>query len=159
MSSNELYKINNDICNIKKEIIKTIKKEDAIRFKIFKDGLDKNSFPYYNSKYEELIINDRDDDIENDKIKSIAEYMNINDRDNYYYIVSSYLELFNQDCEKIVDIRQERRLLEIKYDEMINIKNELEIIINNNKAKKEFIKNIIKIIIIYLIIIIIYLYI
>jgi hypothetical protein len=106
-----------------------------------------------------LIINDIDDDIENDKIKSIAEYMNINNRDNYYYIVSSYLELFNQDCEKIVDIRQERRLLEIKYDEMINIKNELEIIINNNKAKKEFIKNIIKIIIIYLIIIIIYLYI
>jgi hypothetical protein len=41
MSSNELYKINNDIYNIKREIIKTIKKEDAIRFKIFKDGLDK----------------------------------------------------------------------------------------------------------------------
>jgi len=44
MSSNELYKINNDILNVKREIIKTIKKEDAIRFKIFKDGLDKIVF-------------------------------------------------------------------------------------------------------------------
>jgi hypothetical protein len=61
------------------------------------------------------------------------------------------LEIFNEDCEKIVDIRRERRLLEVKYDEMIKIKEELEIEIINNNSKKEFIKKVIMIIIIYLI--------
>jgi hypothetical protein len=152
MTSNELYKINNDISNIKNDIVKTIKKEDGIRFRIFKDAIeDKHSFPYYYRKYEDYIINNKNDDIENDKVKSIAEHMNIGDSNNYYYVVSLYLEIFNEDCEKIVDIRRERRLLEVKYDEMIKIKEELEIEIINNNSKKEFIKKVIMIIIIYLI--------
>jgi hypothetical protein len=154
----ELYKINNDIANLKKDIIKTMKKEDTIKFKLFKDALIKNSFPYYDNKYEDLIINGRNDDIDNDKINLIAKYMNIDETYNYYYLVSSYLELFNNDYDNIFEIRQERRLLEIKYDEMINMKNELEIVINNNKEKKEIIINGIKMSIIYLMIIIIYVY-
>lgn len=154
----ELYKINNDIANLKKDIIKTMKKEDTIKFKLFKDALIKNSFPYYDNKYEDLIINGRNDDIDNDKINLIAKYMNIDENHNYYYLVSSYLELFNNDYDNIFEIRQERRLLEIKYDEMINMKNELEIVINNNKEKKEIIINGIKMSIIYLMIIIIYVY-
>jgi hypothetical protein len=154
----ELYKINNDIANLKKDIIKTMKKEDAIKFRLFKDALIKNSFPYYDNKFEDLIINGRNDDIDNDKINLIAKYMNIDENHNYYYLVSSYLELFNNDYDNIFEIRQERRLLEIKYDEMINMKNELEIVINNNKEKKEIIINGIKMSIIYLMIIIIFIY-
>ncbi len=154
----ELYKINNDIANLKQDIIKTMKKEDAIKFRIFKDALIKNSFPYYDNKFEDLIINGRNDDIDNDKINLIAKYMNIDESHNYYYLVSSYLELFNNDYDNIFEIRQERRLLEIKYDEMINMKNEFEIVINNNKEKKEIIINGIKMSIIYLMIIIIYVY-
>ena len=155
----ELYKINNDIDNIKKEIIKTIKKEDGIRFRIFKDALNKNSFPYYESKYEDFLINDKNDDIEDDKIKSIAKHMNIDELNNYYYIVSSYVELFNNDCEILFDIRQEKRQLEVKYDDMIRLRDELKIDIDNHNAKKLLITSKIKIIIIYLIITIIYLFI
>ena len=159
MTSAEIYKINNDILNIKKEIVKTIKKEDGIRFRIFKDALTKYSFPYYEDKYKDYIINNINDDIDNDKVKLIAEHMNILDHNNYYYIVSLYLELFNDDCEKMIDIRQERRQLEIKYDEIIKIKQELEIKIINNNSKKEIIKKMINIIIIYFIAISGYLYI
>ena len=155
----ELYKINNDIDNIKKEIIKTIKKEDGIRFRIFKDALNKNSFPYYESKYEDFLINDKNDDIEDDKIKSIAKHMNIDELNNYYYIVSSYVELFNNDCEILFDIRQEKRQLDVKYDDMIRLRDELKIDIDNHNAKKLLITSKIKIIIIYLIITIIYLFI
>lgn len=155
----ELYKINNDIDNIKKEIIKTIKKEDGIRFRIFKDALNKNSFPYYESKYEDFLINDKNDDIEDDKIKSIAKHMNIDELNNYYYIVSSYVELFNNDCEILFDIRQEKRQLEVKYDDMIRLRDELKTDIDNHNAKKLLITSKIKIIIIYLIITIIYLFI
>lgn len=155
----ELYKINNDIDNIKKEIIKTIKKEDGIRFRIFKDALNKNSFPYYESKYEDFLINDKNDDIEDDSIKSIAKHMNIDELNNYYYIVSSYVELFNNDCEILFDIRQEKRQLEVKYDDMIRLRDELKTDIDNHNAKKLLITSKIKIIIIYLIITIIYLFI
>jgi hypothetical protein len=155
----ELYKINNDIDNIKKEIIKTIKKEDGIRFRIFKDALNKNSFPYYESKYEDFLINDKNDDIEDDKIKSIAKHMNIDELNNYYYIVSSYIELFNNDCEILFDIRQEKRQLDVKYDDMIRLRDELKTDIDNHNAKKLLITSKIKIIIIYLIITIIYLFI
>jgi hypothetical protein len=150
----ELYKINNDIMNIKKEIIKTIKKEDAIRFRLFKDALNKNSFPYYKCKYESLTI----DDIDNDEmIKSITKYMNI-ENDNYYNIVKSYLELFNIDYNEIFQIKQEKIKLERRYDELIILKEDLEIKLDNYKAKKELIKNMIIIILIYLIITLIYLY-
>ena len=155
----ELYKINNDIDNIKKEIIKTIKKEDGIRFRIFKDALNKHSFPYYESKYEDFLINDKNDDIEDDSIKSIAKHMNIDELNNYYYIVSSYVELFNNDCEILFDIRQEKRQLEVKYDDMIRLRDELKTDIDNHNAKKLLITSKIKIIIIYLIITIIYLFI
>ena len=155
MTSTEIY---NDINNIKKEIIKTIKKEDKIRFHLFKDALNKNSFPYYERKYEDFLINGNNDDIEDDKIRSIANYMNIDNLD-YYYIVSSYVELFNNDYDMIFDIRQERRQLEIKYDELIKINEELEIKRINNNAKKEFIKKVIIIISIYLLSIYGYLYI
>ena len=155
----ELYKIENDINNIKKEIIKTIKKEDAIKFRIFKDALNKNSFPYYESKYEDFLINGRNDDMDDDKIKSIANHMNIDEINNYYYIVSSYVELFNNDCEILFDIRQEKRQLEVKYDDMIRLRDELKIDIDNHNAKKLLITSKIKIIIIYLIITIIYLFI
>ena len=154
-----LYKINNDIDNIKKEIIKTIKKEDGIRFRIFKDALNKNSFPYYESKYEDFLINDKNDDIEDDKIKSIAKHMNIDELNNYYYIVSSYVELFNNDCEILFDIRQKKRQLENRYDNMIRLRDELKKDIDNKKARNEIIKIIILLIIIYLIITIIYLFI
>ena len=152
----ELYKIENDINNIKKEIIKTIKKEDAIKFRIFKDALNKNSFPYYESKYEDFLINGKNDDIEDDKIKSIAKHMNIDKLNNYYYIVSSYVELFNNDCEILFDIRQEKRELEVKYDDMIRLRDELKKDIDNYNAKKLLINSKIKIILIYLIITIIY---
>lgn len=155
---NELYKINNDINNIKKEIIKTLKKEDGIRFQLFKESLNKNSFPYYESKYEEFLINGKNDDIEDDKIWSIANYMNIEENMDYYYILSSHLEIYNNNYDKIFEIRHMRRELEVKYDKMVNMKNELEIIIDNYNAKKEIIKNIIKIIIIYLMIIFIFIY-
>ena len=152
----ELYKIENDINNIKKEIIKTIKKEDGIKFRIFKDALNKNSFPYYESKYEDFLINGKNDDIEDDKIKSIAKHMNIDKLNNYYYIVSSYVELFNNDCEILFDIRQEKRQLEVKYDDMIRLRDELKKDIDNYNAKKLLINSKIKIILIYLIITIIY---
>lgn len=152
----ELYKIENDINNIKKEIIKTIKKEDAIKFRIFKDALNKNSFPYYESKYEDFIINEINDNINEDKIKVIAKHMKIDNLNNYYYLVSSYLELFNNDYDNIFDIRQKRRELDIKYDDMVKIRDDLKTVIDNKNAKKVFIKNMINFILIYIIITIIY---
>ena len=82
--------------------------------------------------------------------------MNIDKMDNYYYIISKYLEIYNDDCDNIFEIRRKRRLLENKYDETIKIKEELEIEINNNKAKKELINKIIIIIIIIYLIIVLY---
>lgn len=149
----ELYKINNNINNIKNDIIKTLKKEDGIRFRLYKDALNKYSFPYYETKYEDLVINNNDN---NTSIKLIVKQMNIENLNNNYNIVKSYLELFNTDYDDIFNIRNERRKLEIKYDEMIKIKEDLEIIIDNYNARNIFIKNMIKIIIIYLIITIIY---
>ena len=149
----ELYKINNNINNIKNDIIKTLKKEDGIRFRLYKDALNKYSFPYYDTKYEDLVINNNNDDT---SIKQIVKQMNIENLNNNYNIVKSYLELFNTDYDDIFNIIQKRRKLEIKYDEMIKIKEDLEIIIDNYNARNIFIKNMIKIIIIYLIITIIY---
>ena len=149
----ELYKINNNINNIKNDIIKTLKKEDGIRFRLYKDALNKYSFPYYETKYEDLVINNNDN---NTSIKLIVKQMNIENLNNNYNIVKSYLELFNTDYDDIFNIRNERRKLEIKYDEMIKIKENLEIVIDNYNARNIFIKNMIKIIIIYLIITIIY---
>lgn len=148
---NYLYKINNDIDNIKKDIIKTIKKEDSIRFHLIKDAFGENSFPYYERKFKDYVINGKDDNM-----KLIAKHMNIDKMDNYYYIISKYLEIYNDDCDNIFEIRRKRRLLENKYDETIKIKEELEIEINNNKAKKELINKIIIIIIIIYLIIVLY---
>ena len=51
--------------------------------------------------------------------------MNIDKLNNYYYIVSSYVELFNNACEILFDIRQEKRQLEVKYDVMFRLRDEL----------------------------------
>lgn len=149
----ELYKINNDINNIKKDIIKTLKKEDGLRFRLIKDALNKNSFPYYEFKYEDLVINDNDNDC---IIKSIIKHMNIDNLNNNYNIVKSYLELFNTDYEDIFKIIQERKSLESKYEKMMKMKEDLEIVIDNYNARNVFIKNMINIILIYLIITLIY---